>query len=330
MARMSWKSPPAAVVIGGTQEYLRAREVRNAVLVSSRSGKAIVEAENQSEVIDAYTAASTFGEPTLIVSDVGQLAVDTVEQMLSEPAAGSCLLLTVAGALDAKKYPVLDLVHSAYQIEHAEPTSKKGRSQLARRFLLAEADRLMGSKKALDEKLAEALVSNVGADLGVLAFELSKMAALARARSKSNITLDEVRSLIRGSSELDLQPLREALKNKNRNKIAGEMDKLRRKSSEPPVMLLLRSKGGVSDLVMNWLTCSLMLEQGASEVEIAMRLGQPEWAVSRDVVPAARRWGTRPLRRLLSDLARVDRGVLLGAPNPWVALESALLISVSS
>jgi DNA polymerase III delta subunit len=326
---MSWKKPPAVVVIGGTQAYLREREVRNALLVSARNGKAVVQAKDLAEAVDAYSAAATFGEASLIVLDAGQAEPSVVEQMISEPAPGSCLLLVVPGALEEKKYPALGLVHAAYQLEHKEPTNKKGRRQLALRFAASEADRLLGEKKTMAPKLIEALVNNVGVDLGVLAFEISKMAALARARGKQEIGLEEVRDMIRGSSDLDLSALREALKARNATRVAAEMDKLRRKAADPPVMLLLRSKGGVSDLAMSWLTCALMLEQGASEVEIAMRLGQPEWAVSRDVVPAAKRWGKKRLRALLTELSRVDRGVLLGSPNPWAALESALLIGVS-
>jgi DNA polymerase III delta subunit len=328
LAGMSWKNPPPIVVIGGTEDYLRDREVRNAILQSARSKKAIVRAEGDADVIDAYGVASTFGEATLIVAPAEKISPKTVSSVREDPAPGSCLLIQVEGPLDPSKFPYLGEIHAAYQVEHVRPTTKKGLHQLAERFARAEADRLLGAKGTLDPKLAGALVGAVGTDLGVVHFEIQKMAALARAKGSTQIDAGAVRELIRGSNELDLSGLREALKAKSPSRIATEMDRLRRKSAgDPPLMLLLRAKGGPADLAMRWLTCALMMERGSSEMEISLRLGEPEWAVSKDLIPAAKKWGIPSLRVLVSQLAQVDRGVLKGSPNPWVALESSLLLA---
>ena len=125
---------------------------------------------------------------------------------------------------------------------------------------------------------------------------------------------------------MDIEPLREGLRLRNAKKVAEAMDRIRRTSPTDPVMLLLRGKGGPADLILTWLRCVLLMKKGAGEGEIAARLGVPEWAVSRDLIPAARRWDVKTLRWLVGELARVDRGVLRGSPSPWVACETALLL----
>jgi hypothetical protein len=324
---MSWAKPPPVIVIGGTESYLRDREVRNAIRVTAKSGREIVHCDTDSEAVSAITMAGTFGAAALIIVPAKEVSIETVQGMLDNPIAQTCLLLFVEGAVDDKKIPVLELVHEGFRLEHKRPTARKSLRDLAIRFARAEATGLLGkNKKALDAKLAEALVNAVGPDLGIVSFELSKMAALARAHGRDYISLSDVKAMVRGSSDLDLGPFRTAMKQRNGPKLAAAMDRIRRTSTTDPVMLMLRAKGGPADLAMTWLRAAVLLERGAEPGEIASRLSVPEWAAERDIIPAARRWGSKRLRRLISELARVDRGVLLGAPSPWAACEVSLLL----
>jgi hypothetical protein len=104
------------------------------------------------------------------------------------------------------------------------------------------------------------------------------------------------------------------------------MDRLRRNADKDPLMLLLRAKGGVADLAINWYRAALLLERGATALEIAGRMSVPEWIVDKDLLPAARRWGASRLRDLIENLAIADRGVQLGAPSPITSCEAALLL----
>jgi DNA polymerase III delta subunit len=323
---MSWKNPPPVVAMGGTETYLRDRQIRNAILVTARSGRAIVHAETDSDVVDALTMAGTFGEAALILIPIKAVQLQTVQEHLENPAPKTCILVIVDGAMDEAKFPVLKEIHGAYQIAHARPSKKKELLEQAIRFAVIEAGSLLKNKKALDKKLATALVKGVGSDLGIVAHELSKMAALARSEGVDEISLAHVKSLIKPSSDIDMGPLREALKNRDGRRVSASLDRLRRNAPEEPVMLLLRARGGPADLVLTWFRAAILLERGAGEDEIAARLSVPPWAAKRDIVPAARRWGVEPLRELITNLANADRGVLRGAPSPWVSIETALLL----
>lgn len=329
MARLSWAKPPPVVVVGGTENYLRDREVKNAVRVAASSGISIEYADTADEIHDALNLAETFGQPCLIIT--GPKAVDgpMLKTYQENPHKRTCILVVVPAALNEKKLPFLEEVHGAFTLEHTKPTTKKGLRELAVRFAQAESDRLLNEKKTLDLKLAKALVNATGIDLGVVAFEILKVTTLARSLKSSTVEVAHLRATIRPSADVDMGPLREALKRQDLVGVATALDKMRRAATSDPVMLLLRAPGGPADLATTWLRAALLIRKGASAGEIAARLSTPEWAVDRDIMPAAQRWQVSTLRTLVADLARVDRAVLKGAPAPWVSCESAILLGCS-
>lgn len=326
MARMSWVKPPPVVVIAGTEPTLVGREIRNAVRTTEKSGRRVVRADTDAEAVDAMTMASTFGDACLILISIDQVSVETVQEMKEDQPKRTGLLIYSDKPLDEKRHPVLSEIHAGFQVQHNIPKSKKDQQKMASRFARAEAASLMGNKKALEGDLADALVKGVGTDLGIVAFEIAKMAAMARSEGGDTIELSHVKALIRGAAGIDMESVRSALRSKDPRKMASALDRIRRTAPSDPVMILLRAKGGPADLALTWLRAALLLEKGSSVEEVASRIGVPEWATKRDVLPAVKRWGTPALRDLVQSLARVDRGVLLGSPSPWVSCESALLL----
>lgn len=270
--------------------------------------------------------AANFGGDFLIVSSGKVVTVELLKSIKKSPVPGCCLLIVVEEALSEKKFPFMAEVHGAYQVEYDRPTDRKGRREQSIKFVQVEAANLLGRKDALSDKLAEALVNNAGEDLGALSYEIAKMAAHARFEGKNEIGIDTMRGLIRASTDIDMGPLREAMKMRDGPRVAVALERIRRTAGTDPVMLLLRGRGGPADLAMKWLRTALLVEKGAQAQEIAVRTSTPEWAVSKDLIPAAKRWGVEPLRVLVRDLARVDRGALLGAPAPWSSCEAALLL----
>lgn len=325
MAGMSWTQPPPVVVIGGTEPFLVDREIKGAVLATEKTGRRVVWADTDADAVDAITVAETFGDSALIVVPLKEVSIETILAIKQHQPFRTCLLIRGDGPLNENKYPLLKEVHGAFTRVHSAPTTKKDLKERGVAFARREADRLV-AKKALGEKLAVALVKAVGTDLGVISFEVAKMAALARSEKSQEISVDHVRALLRRSSDVDMSSLREALQERNSFKMAQALDLIRRTSGSDPVMLLLRAKGGPADLALRWLRAAILLERGLSIEEIAVRIETPEWATKRDVVPAARRWGSSALRDLVKNLSKVDRGVLQGSPSPWVSCESALLL----
>lgn len=326
MARASWKNPPPAVIVAGNEHFLREREVRKAVLTAARLKRQVVWATTDGEVVDSLTMAVTFGEAMLVVAPLKEVEPSTIKEAVANPAPDTCVLLVYDGPLTDSGIPAAAEVNESFKVQFLVPKKRKDLHDQAVKFLKNEAEALLDNESALDTKLAEAIVKAAGSDIGTLAHEILKIAAYVRAKKQRVIEPEHVRALLRVSTEVDLEPLRDALRNRNGSKVAQEMDRLRRNADKDPLMLLLRAKGGVADLAMSWYRTALLLERGATPSEIAGRMGVPEWIVDKDLVPAARRWGANRLRDLIENLAIADRGVQLGAPSPIASCEAALLL----
>lgn len=323
--KLSWAKPPAAMVVGGDNAFVRRRWVREAILGAHVAGFEVVHAADDDEICAALSMGATFGLPTFVVAEAKNANPETVKVQVEGKPSQTCLLLTARGAVDEKKLPATAPIHGAYQTIFKWPTQRKDQRKLAGRFMVAESARLMGQKNAIDPRLGERWVEAVGTDLGTLAFEVAKASALARSEGTPTITVEHVRATVRGSPDADMQPLREALANADEVRVAKALAKIRAKSVTDPTMLLLRARGGPADLAYQWLRVSLLLARGWDGQRIASGIGVPEWAVRRDHIPAARKWGVKSLQQLVRNLAFTDRGLLKGIPAPWVACVASLL-----
>lgn len=330
--RVAWasKGPPPAMMLSGDNRFLRRRGVQHLVNQAYKAGYEVTFAGSDGEVIDSISMGGTFGQPTLIVVGPDDVSVETVEALASDKPSRVGILIEASGPVNEKKTPVAALVHGAHHTAFNLPAKKKDQLAFAVRFITHESDRLIQKKGSISKKLATAVVRSVGTDIGMLAYEASKFTALVRSRGADEVTVADLRATIRGSAAADMQPVRTALAAANGPAVSAALHKVRRKSVSDPTMLMLRARGGPADLAYQWLRASLLLKRGAGAAGIASSLGSPEWAVTRDVIPAAKRWGCRNLTNLVKGLALVDRGVQAGIPAPWVACEAALLTGCRS
>jgi DNA polymerase III delta subunit len=327
---LSWDKPPSVVAITGDEHFLRRRWLHHTTTEAFQAGYEVIHAGSDGEVVDALSMGATFGQPTLIRVDAESLDVETVEAHLAEKPPKVCLLVEVPGTVSEKKHPSVALVKKKHRLSYNVPSRKQDQEGLARKFLFVEATRLLGSEESLSPQLAKALINALGTDLGVLSYEMSKITALVRFRGGKQIEVGDVTSLIRGKTGAEMQPLRDALAQADGKRVAKALIKIRRKSASDPTMLLLRARGGPADLAYQWLQAALLLKRGCSPAEVASGLGSPGWIVEGTTIPAAKKWGVGNLILLVRDLAHADRGLLKGAPAPWVACEAALLRGCSS
>jgi hypothetical protein len=325
--RIAWasKGPPPLMMLSGDNRFIRRRAVRHLISQGHKAGYGITSAASDGEVIDAITMSTTFGLPTLVVVAPGDLSVDTAKALISDKPPKVGILIEVEGPVDEKKMPVTALVHGAYQTTFGLPKKRKDLEILASKFVSHEADSLLGQKGSIEKKVVAAIVRSVGTDFGMLSYEMIKVTALVRSRGGDKITVPDLQQTLRASAASDMQPLRDALARADEVSMAKALSKIRQKSVSDPTMLLLRARGGPADLAYQWLRASLLLEKGMDARGIASDLGIPEWAATRDVIPAAKKWGMQNLSLLVHNLSLTDRGVLSGIPSPWVSCEATLL-----
>lgn len=323
--KKGWANPPPVVVVGGTEPYLRDREIRKAIQASVSTGRDVVELASGSEAMQTVSYAATFGMPTLVVVPASEMDAEDIAKHTKDKNTSVTLLLTVSGELDEKKVPSIAPVHGAHRISFSQPKTRKAQTRAAVVFARKEADVLMKSKDVLPARLAEALVRVVGSDLGLVYHEVLKVCTLAIARGISPLTPDLMKATLHRPGGVVLSPVREALASSNPVAMMRALDRLKAGVADP-VMLLLRAKGAPGKLATLWLQVCSLLERGASEEEISQRLNIPPWAVKNEVL-AAKRWGSRRLSKLVVSLSDVEKGVFIGAPSPWVSCVIALVES---
>lgn len=329
--RIAWasKGPPPLMMLSGDNRFLRRRAVNHLVNQAFAAGYEVTFAGSDPEIVDTISMATTFGQPALIVADRSAVVLETAKALVEDKPQRVGILIESSSGKGGDD-PLADMIHGAHHTTFNLPAKRKDQEAFAVRFLHHESDRLMGKKGSIDKNLAAALVRGVGTDIGMLAYEASKFTALTRSRGGEQVGVEDIRATIRGSAEADMQPIRAALAAADEKATAAALHKVRQKSLTDPTMLMLRARGGPADLAYQWLRAALLLKRGAGESAIASSLGSPEWAVTREVIPAAKRWGCTNLTELIKSLAIVDRGLQSGIPAPWVACVSALLTGCRS
>jgi len=339
---ISWRNPPPVFVVGGNLHFLIARFREQSSIAAKAAGFQIQRASSQEEVFDALDFAASFGEKTLVYLPLKEIDVELLQHVQEEAGGSFCLICHTDQPLTSSKIKkgqkaVLEELHASLQVSFVNPTSKKDLEAFATRFLKVEVEQLMGwtpeKKRAegevIPKRLLAAAVKAVGTDVGRLSFEARKFCALARSQGASKIVPAHITAVARGSGEINLDPLRTALRTKDVKKCAAALYKIRiQAGKQPPTLLLLRGKGSPPDLSMRWLRAAA-LGKNTAPTELASRLGIPRWILDRDILPALRKWSAEDLKKLIRNLSRADSGVGRGDPSPWVMLEAALLIGCS-
>jgi hypothetical protein len=325
----SWANPHPLMFVGGSEDFLVGREVGRARSAARTFGRRVVRASSVAEVRDAADEADTFGQPVLLlVEGAGTLPLPVVEEFAARTDNAAALVVVHEGEVNPDKFPCPP-VPAPYRLVFNRPASRKDREKAAHKFVVEEATR---AKMTVSEQVAEALVSLVGDDLGMLSFEVVKATTLARARGVTSLDAKLFGSVLRPAADADLRPVTAALAARDTVGLTKSLHRLRTASegSGDPVMLLLKAKGGPADQALSWLQTAHLLDSGANVEEISARLSSPKWAVEKDLVPTAKRWGTEALSTLVADLARVEGALLRGAPSPWNVLVASLLIACAS
>lgn len=165
--------------------------------------------------------------------------------------------------------------------------------------------------------LPGAIVEKVGTDLGVLHYELAKMAMLA---DGDVVSIKNVKEALAALAEASIQPVIKALSTRNKKKLAKTLDRMKTTSRSDPTMRTARILGGKA---MQWFQAAALAELPAAVA--AEELGLNAWHFQKNILPAALRWGQQDLVKLIKALAASERAVQDGHVSPWVGLVARLM-----
>ena len=160
-----------------------------------------------------------------------------------------------------------------------------------------------------------ALVFRSGKSMDVLAGEVEKLCALAKAREKNFVTPDDVAEVASSTPECDTFALSNAIVERNRQKayIALEEMKLRRVDTTIIMGTIARTFSDLS-------TVAYMLKDGMGLSDIQKTLNMNEYKLKL-YASAAKRYGTEKLSEILNSLAVADAGSKFGGVTGYTAVE---------
>lgn len=325
-----WRNPPPVVVLSGSENFLRRRELREAVSVSEACGRTVEYAHgrDRDEISRVLSSTGVFFDQKvlLVVEEPEKVDAELVLRHHEAGDSSAAVVLHQEGAIKAKS----GLGRVAKELperlvarfEKPKPWEETDR---AISFCVKEATRLNVN---LSEQLATAVVRAVGTELGVLAFEIEKIALFLRSVGERTVTLAHVGGTVGALGGLGPRPVVEALGRRDLAATGRALTSVRRAHGGHEGGAVLRVCAFVGPAATQWMHVASLLRAGLSADAVAERVGVHPFALRKNLLPAAKRWGQVRLTSLLRSLARVQRSVRSGHVNPWVELECALLRSL--
>lgn len=319
MAKMA-KFPPMLVVSGG-QTILRQRFLRHVRSTQAKEGWAVIDIDGTdiTSVRDALQGGGMFveGMTLAVVHHPTKLDLTMLKRHAESKDYVTTLLLHIEGNPDGRtkfgKY-----VKSLSKVHRSFPLPDEWKApEVAAEFVLAEVKE---HGMTMRPALAQALIARVGSDLGMLSFEVQKMALLADAKGTKVIDRDEIKGAMAPIAEASVAPIVDALSARNRKKLSRALRRLRQTSKSDPTM---RICGLLRTMVTRWIQAAYL--DALPPRAAAAELGMNPWYFEKKILPSARRWGKVGTVRLASDLAASERAVLNGSLSPWTVLTARLL-----
>lgn len=325
-----WEHPPPVVILSGSHDYLRQREVREAVSVADAFGRSVeyVKGTDRDDLSRTISSTGIFfqEEVLVVVDDPGDVDVALVLAHHETGDNSAVLLLHQKGPIKPKTNlaEICKTLPSRFVAKFEKPKPWE-EAEYAAKFCVNEA-RKLGVK--LEEPLAMALIQNSSLDLGVLSFEVRKLALYLESKGETQITGAHIKATIASFSELGPKPVLEALEKKDFSATSRALANMRRTHAGHLGGATLLACAWIGKSVTSWLHVAALHEEGYKLEEISTRTGQHEFVIRKTYLPVARRWGKGRLNSLVKSIARVERSVKSGHLNPWVELECALFRSL--
>lgn len=168
---------------------------------------------------------------------------------------------------------------------------------------------------AVDLPTVEALVFRSGRSMDVLHGEVEKLSALAKARGKSRVSVEDVNEVCSSTTECDTFALSGAITDRNLKKAYTALLDLKQKRVDPTVVM-----GMIARTYDELFVVSSMLEEGRGQEDIASALKMNPYKV-KIYISAAKRYKRGQLSTLVSSLAKTDMNSKYGGITGYTAIE---------
>ena len=323
-----WKNPPPVTIIAGTQDYFRRRELQLAQQAAGRVNRQIesLDGANRGSLVRVLSSGGVFFSDKTLAVIRNPEKVDPKVVIAHHEGRDNdvAIILYYEGDPTAKKKSVVAAIAGAIGkklvVNFQAPKGWEA-DEYAEKFVAKEIKRL---KLTMSEGLVRNLVTIVGNDLGVLSWEIAKIAAICSADGVAEVSAPALRQSVASIMEAGAQPVVEHLARRNTPRLARALVQMRRTHANDPTM---KGIAFVGKNILQWLHAAALISGGNSGDEISREIGVHPYIFKTKISPAAKKWGEKNLVDLLNILADVERGIKSGHVNPWVEFEAALLVA---
>ncbi len=166
------------------------------------------------------------------------------------------------------------------------------------------------------------LLERVGKDMNTLALEIDKLCAYAKANGKQAITEGDVHYICASSSENDAFGLTNAILNKNKKQAFDNLLDLKRKKTEPTIVL-----GSLSKFYGEIFVISEFMKSGLSQSDIAKKLKLHEYKVGL-YMKYITKTPQKAIEKMLSLCHEADNTIKSSMTNAYTIIERLIAENV--
>jgi len=316
------KGWPPVLIVSGSEDFLRRRCVAELVVEANSTGRQVdrVEGKDPQALLAALTASEFMGTSTLIlVSNPEKADLGVIKEHNAAGDNTAIILLHCEGnpkgnTKFGKMVKEMRKQHKSFR----SPNSWE-RDKMAVAFCVKEAQ---NHGKTMSQQTAQAMVSVLGSDLGVLSFEVLKAATLADSSGSDEVGTTHLKKSMALVAEADVLPAIRALGECNIKRVLQALNRVKKTTKGDPTMRVCRVMGS---FVLKWLEAANLQSLGVDSEEAAIQLGANDWYHRTKVLPPAMGLGQKRLVRLVHALAASERAVLNGHVAPWEGFQARLI-----
>lgn len=159
------------------------------------------------------------------------------------------------------------------------------------------------------------LVFRSGRSMDVLAGEVEKLSALAKARGRDFVTPEDVREVASSTPECDTYALSNAILERNKQKAYDALEEMKLRRVDPAIVV-----GMIARTLNDLAAVAHLMDDGVNLEGIRAVMGMQEYRLKL-YVSAAKKYGGKLLSEIISELARADAGSKYGGVAGYTAIE---------
>ena len=280
--------------------------------VETASGK------NKGSALDALSGSAFFSDPLAIVISEPLKDVEATLE-LARLSDERLHIICIQNSTIPKSSKLIKGLKEARVSLYQIPTKPWELAPHGVAFGIATA-KAMGTP--VSKSLVESLVARVGADLPVIYWEIKKASVLAALEGSSSIEAQHVKKTLAPIAEVGPDSLIDPIEKLQAKKFLQAAMRVQNHAGKDPTMW---TSAILSKRILLWLAVAHAFETNVPMDSLAARLEKNAWYLKNQVLPPAKRWGSKGCAELLSALAASERSVKTGAAAPFNQLVSLVV-----